>query len=332
MSTIMTKTTTPIIFQLVGGLIQQLNELYQLLLICFQEQYSVSTKEFRILYQQELSKLIKRQNTSEIDLPKHLKQQCEERLIRRMNDEEKEWKAALKAWDEAAWQRFRIECTKVIRKLAAEYQLSQVDADDVFQEVAIVFMNYFRKEDFRLEVKVATFCYTIAKRKLLRLFSKRKSQQSYEDYHSSEEEEEQTEIEFTPLMRNEVELVNEFISSLDEESKSILRLKYVEGKRPTSICKKLKITQEYLTYRLEQLEQHLVQSLDGHLRKLITQRIERLAEEEKYIMEQYYYHRRARKDIAKELEIKDGTLGVRIYRIQKKLYDSIIEELINLKK
>jgi len=137
------------------------------------------------------------------------------------------------------------------------------DAEDIFQEVVLSFMDVVRKDKFRGESSVSTFLYALTRNIWLNELKKRGRAKIRDEVF--EKEKDQTAVDVGHLMVNR-ELKSQLMAQVDklgETCKKILLAVYFENQAMREILQNLKYENEQVVrnkkYKcLKQLEQMLV--------------------------------------------------------------------------
>jgi RNA polymerase sigma factor (sigma-70 family) len=144
---------------------------------------------------------------------------------------------------------------------------SQEDAEDIFQEVVLVFIDILKKEKFRGESSISTFLYALTRNIWLNELNKRgKSKIRDEKF---EQERETTDLDVSHLIANRESKAQlmELVDKLGETCKKILLAFYFENKAMREILQNLHYENEQIVrnkkYKcLKQLEQMISRQPD----------------------------------------------------------------------
>ncbi|AMR30513.1 hypothetical protein A0256_03290 [Mucilaginibacter sp. PAMC 26640] len=108
-------------------------------------------------------------------------------------------------------------------------QGSEQDAEDIFQEVIVTFIEIVRKEKFRGESSIKTFLFTLNKYAWLNELKKRTRASLREEKYESERDEDERDVSSFLIERDAKNLVNSLIEKLGDICKRILTAYYYEG-------------------------------------------------------------------------------------------------------
>ncbi|SDI75116.1 RNA polymerase sigma factor [Mucilaginibacter gossypii] len=117
----------------------------------------------------------------------------------------------------------------VLSNYVRQNQGSDQDAEDVFQEVIVTFIEIVRKEKFRGESSVKTFLFTLNKYTWLNELKKRSRSLQREERYENERKKEDRDISSFLIEREAKSLVNDLIKRLGDTCKKILTAYYYEG-------------------------------------------------------------------------------------------------------
>lgn len=321
-------------FLLLSAMIHCLIVVYNYLKQYFNE-YSSSQEEFQLLFRREWKKSVEKAKRYSWDIKKQLEvivNACKRCVDFRKSGLEREWRLALRRGEETAWKRFNIDCYPIVLKLVIESNLERENAKDIFQEVLLIMVERFSNKTFYLDAKVTTFVYAIARNKVLKVVAKKKNYQVVAPEDSSAKN----------LLRDaEVQLfqdvqmtdeLQDFWNALDEESSTLLKLKYIHKKRPTSICKQLSITETYLQARIESLKDEVYRLLDVKIHSIMTHKLAALDVMDREIITRKIYKKQSHKEIGVALDLTEKTSRVRLNRALKRLNEQVMIALLNQKK
>ncbi|TFF36114.1 RNA polymerase sigma factor [Mucilaginibacter psychrotolerans] len=108
-------------------------------------------------------------------------------------------------------------------------QGSEQDAEDIFQEVIVTFIEIVRKEKFRGESSIKTFLFTLNKYAWLNELKKRNRASQREEKYESERGVDERDVSSFLIERDAKNLVNSLIEKLGDACKRILTAYYYEG-------------------------------------------------------------------------------------------------------
>jgi RNA polymerase sigma factor (sigma-70 family) len=106
---------------------------------------------------------------------------------------------------------------------------SQQDAEDIFQEVVVNFINLVQKDKFRGESSIKTFLFSMTKHSWLNELKKRGRSVVRELKYEKAQDKEETDVSYLMSDREEKKQVMDLVTKLGETCKKILVLFYYEN-------------------------------------------------------------------------------------------------------
>ena len=129
---------------------------------------------------------------------------------------------------------------KMIKLMIIRNSGTELDADDIMQEVAIFILNKIRGGNFKLTSKLSTYLYSVAKNLWLKELNKRSKYCKETERDIIFEEYETSEADI--IERDDdifKDIITKSLKSLSKSESNILSLYYLEDLSMADICKEL---------------------------------------------------------------------------------------------
>lgn len=165
-----------------------------------------------------------------------------------MNESSEQLLFRLRLGERTAYKALYKDYYKMIKTFIINNSGSEESAKDIFQEVIIVLLRYIRKDDFKLNGKLSTFLYGIARNLW---FQRIKSNNKIPVVGIGEDNMNQIKDDISGLEEKVVyedkhRILSDILDTLSEECKKLIRLYYYKKLPLKEIAKLLDYTDSFI--------------------------------------------------------------------------------------